>query len=191
MYSTIIELLLFHTILILIEMISPIWTCVTVCLMISFMVYILEGVRIELTLLCFKPWRIDLQVFFTILCFLLLVLVFVWFIVFNTPGTMYLASYSQVPPLSTVLKGISEFILILYIVTTNCLILKLHLMIDLALKPLCKFQISTYTTAKLDLDKALIIQGLDMRMTSLNKCVSLITSLTNSNVIRRLVFSKI
>jgi len=71
--------------------------------MIPFTVYALEGVRTELTLLCFKPWRIDLQVFFTILCFLLLVLRFVWSIVFDTPGTMYLASYSQVPLLSTVL----------------------------------------------------------------------------------------
>jgi len=56
-------------------------------------------------------------------------------------------------------------------------------MIDLALEPLCKFQISTHTTAKLDLDEALIIQDLDTRMTSLNKYVSLITSLNNSDVI--------
>ena len=115
-YSTVMELLLFLTISIFIKMISSIWTCVTVCLMIPFIVYTLKRVRTELTLLYFKPWRIDLQVFFTILCFHLLVLRFVWSIVFDTPGTMYLASYSQVPPLSTVfiLRDFRVYINIIY-----------------------------------------------------------------------------
>ena len=58
--------------------------------------------------------------------------------------------------------------------------LKLQLMINLALELLCKSQISTYITAKTNLNKALIMQGLDMKMISLNGCVSLITPLTNS-----------
>ena len=54
MYSTVVELLLFLTVPILIEMVSPVWTCVTVCLMIPFTVYILEGIGTGLALLCFE-----------------------------------------------------------------------------------------------------------------------------------------
>jgi len=50
--------------------------------------------------------------------------------------------------------------LVSHIVAMNHLTLKLQLIIDLALELLCKFQILTHTTAELDLDKALIIQGL-------------------------------
>ena len=58
--------------------------------------------------------------------------------------------------------------LVLHTVAMKHLMLRLQLMIDLALELFCKFQISTYTIAKSDLDEALIIQGLDVRIMSLN-----------------------
>jgi len=102
MYFTVAELLLFHTIPILI-MLLPVWTCVTVHLMILFVVYTLKVMGTELTLLCFKPWRISLQVFFAILCLLLVVLRFVRSIVFGASESICSACYSWVFPLLAVL----------------------------------------------------------------------------------------
>ena len=49
-----------------------------------------------LALFCFKPWRINFQVFFTTSYLLSMVLGFVWPIVFDVPKAMHLASYSKV-----------------------------------------------------------------------------------------------
>ena len=102
-YSTIVELLLFLTVPIFIEMVLPVWTCVTVYLMILFAVYALEGVGTGLTLLCLEPQKIGFQVFFATLCLLLVVLRFVRSIAFDTSGSMCSACYSQVSPLLVVL----------------------------------------------------------------------------------------
>jgi len=45
-------------------------TCVTVHLMVPFVVYTLKGIGTVFSLLYFKPWRISLQVFFTASCLL-------------------------------------------------------------------------------------------------------------------------
>ena len=85
------ELLLFSTISLSVEMVSPKWTSVAVCLMIPFAVYALECVGTGLVLLHFEPWRIDLQVFFTTPCLLSMVFKSVRSITFAAPGPMYLA----------------------------------------------------------------------------------------------------
>ena len=103
MYFTVAELLLFLTMQILIKMLLLVWTSVTVHLMIPFIVYTLKIMRIRLTLFCFKPWRIGLQVFFTTPCLLLVVLRFVKSIVFDIPGSMCSACYSWVSSLPAVL----------------------------------------------------------------------------------------
>jgi len=67
--------------------------------------------------------------------------------------------------------------------------LKHWLIIDLAMELFCEFHISTQTTAKLELNNALIIQGFEARTTSLKMCVCLMASLTISKVMDWLVFS--
>ena len=67
--------------------------------------------------------------------------------------------------------------------------LKHWLIIDLAMEPFCEFHISTQTTAKLELNNALITQGFEARTTLLKICVCLMASLTISEVMDWLVFS--
>ena len=60
--------------------------------------------------------------------------------------------------------------------------MKLWLIIVLALEPLCKFQMLIQMTAELELEIALIIQSLDMRIISLKIYVFLSTFLTKEEV---------
>jgi len=67
--------------------------------------------------------------------------------------------------------------------------LKYQLMIDLVMELFCESHILTQTTAKLELDNALIIQGFKVRTTPLKMCICLMASSTISEVMGWLVFS--
>lgn len=67
--------------------------------------------------------------------------------------------------------------------------LKYQLMIDLAIELFCKFQISTQTIAKLELNNALIMWGSKVRAISLKMCICWIASITTLEMINWLVFS--
>ena len=66
-------------------------TCVAVCLMVLFAVYVYEGIGTVLFLFCFELWRISLQVLFIVLCLLSMVFGVIRSITFYIPGLMYLA----------------------------------------------------------------------------------------------------
>ena len=68
--------------------------------------------------------------------------------------------------------------------------LKQWFMIAFALDLFYESQTLIQTTAKLEWDEVLIIQGFKVRVILLKICDSLITSSTSSEVIRSLVFSK-
>ena len=71
-----------------VETVMPERTCVTVCLMVPFAVYALEGMGTGLSLLHFEPWSISLQVFFTVPCLLSVVFGVMRFITFYAPRPM-------------------------------------------------------------------------------------------------------
>ena len=88
LYSTDTEFLLFSTLPLFIEIVSPIRTSVAVHLMVSFTIDTFEDVRARLAFLCSKPWRSQLVVFFATSCLLPMVLRIVRSIAFDTYGCM-------------------------------------------------------------------------------------------------------
>jgi len=97
------ELQLFFTVPILVEMDFPEWTSVAVCLVLLFAVDALECVRTRLTFLCFEPWGIGLQIFFTAPHHLPVVLGVMWSIAFDISGPVCSTCESRVAPFPTVL----------------------------------------------------------------------------------------
>jgi len=80
------EFLLFSTMPISIEMVTPIRTTIAVCLMVSFAIYTLEDMRTWLTNL--GSHVIYFLVFYTTLCFLSVMFSIMSFIALSAPGDM-------------------------------------------------------------------------------------------------------
>jgi len=82
------EFLLFLTMPIFVEMVTPIRTCITVHLMVSLAVGVSEGMGARLAFHCSEPWRIYVIVLFAAPCLLPMMLGFVRSIAFDAPGHM-------------------------------------------------------------------------------------------------------
>ena len=95
------EFLLFSTILLLIEMVMPIWTTITICLIVSLVVHAFEDVRIQLSF--FSSHMIQLLVFYAILHFLSVVFSDVSSIALGIPVDMRSTAECCMAPFSTVL----------------------------------------------------------------------------------------
>jgi len=68
-----------------VEMVLPIGTGVTVCLVVSLTVDTLKEIRKRLIFLCNKSWRIYISILFAVSHQLSVILGFVRFIAFDTP----------------------------------------------------------------------------------------------------------
>ena len=77
-YSTIREFLLFSTILLFVKMVFSIRTFIAVCLVVTFTVDALAGIRARLTIFCSKLWRNYLVICFTVPQFFPVILGFMW-----------------------------------------------------------------------------------------------------------------
>ena len=92
------EFLLFFTVPLSIEAVTPIRISITVHLMVTFAVDTLEWMRARLTILCYKPWRRWFIVFLVAPCHLLMVLRFMRSIAFDASGHVWLAAECWVSP---------------------------------------------------------------------------------------------
>jgi len=71
-----------------IKSILPERILIRIGLIIASIVYIFEGVRIQLSLLSFQPWRVSLFIIFAILCKVVMVLSLIGTIAFYIPRTL-------------------------------------------------------------------------------------------------------
>jgi len=78
-----------------VETVSPVRTSITVSLVISLVVNILEKMKVRLVFFCNKPWKIYVGILFTVICLLSMILEFVRSIVFDI--SEYMQSTSNVP----------------------------------------------------------------------------------------------
>ena len=147
------EFLWFPTVSLLVEMVAPIRTFATVCLVVTFAVDALEWMRARLAILCSEPWRIQLIILFAALWFFPVILRFVRTIAYNTSGCMWLTPKRWMAPFLTALTP--KLILVPWTVAMNLPILKWQLIMLFALEPNWESQILTQMTAELELGRSL------------------------------------
>jgi len=85
-----------------IKMVTPKETGVWVSLVITFVVYTLEGMRAQFTLFCFKTQRIGLEINFVALSEMTMVFRFVWSIAFNISWLLEVAWEHCISPLPAI-----------------------------------------------------------------------------------------